>query len=48
VTGGPTYALDPSTVGEKITGAELGVDSWTVPLGGRVHKVVPIEQADHG
>ena len=44
----PTYAPNPSTVGEQMTGAELGEDSWTIPPGGMVHKVVPIEQTDHG
>ena len=45
---GPTYALNPGTVGEQMIGAELGEDSWTMPLDGMVHKVVPIEQTDHG
>jgi hypothetical protein len=45
---GPTYALNPSKVGEQMTGSELGEDTWTIPLSGMVHKVVPIEEAEFG
>lgn len=47
VFSGPTYALDPSAVGEAITGAEMGEDSWTIPENGRLYKVVTWAEADH-
>jgi hypothetical protein len=45
---GPTFALNPSKVGEQMSGSELGEDTWTIPLGGTLYKVVPIEECDHG
>jgi hypothetical protein len=40
--------LDPSNIGERMTGTELGEDTWRLPLGASVTKVVPIKDADHG
>lgn len=45
---GPTYRLNPSKVGEQMSGTELGEDSWTIPNTGMVLKVVPIEEAEFG
>lgn len=44
---GSTYALNPSSVGEQITGDELGDDTWLIPDSGRLYKRVPWGEADH-
>lgn len=46
VYSGLTYALDESVVGGQLSGSELGGDSWTIPISGRIYKRVLLSEAD--
>lgn len=45
---GRAFRLDPSAVGQQISGTEVGVQTWTIPATGKVTKVVPIAEAEFG
>jgi hypothetical protein len=45
---GPTATIDPGKLGEQMTGAEMGEDTWEFLLGAIVLKLVPIEEAEFG
>ncbi|SCX15277.1 hypothetical protein [Mycolicibacterium fluoranthenivorans] len=38
--------LNPSRVGGRMSGTDIGVQTWTIPANGKVTKVVPIAEAE--